>query len=216
MVSAGDFNQTVDRWWCRGKNCAAAACSPAHTWTEPTWPHLCLEPDVQCRSYCQLNRQGWPQSDLCICWCQLMLANKSMSVKTFRTISPKQHAQFPAYISTLNLDHVGSNSTPADTQQDFDAFYDVALQLLERFYPQHLGLITITSRDPYYITAAIKAKLRRKNWLTRAGSTEDASALAQRIGKYIVRRNTTRLSHIRPRQVLWAAVRQLTGRKQSS
>ena len=58
-----------------------------------------------------------------------------MYVKTVRTISPKQHAQFLAYISTLNLDDVGSNLTPADVQQEFDAFYEVALQLLERFYP---------------------------------------------------------------------------------
>ena len=76
-------------------------------------------------------------------------------------------------------------------------FYEVAMQLLERFYPQRL--ITVTSRDPYYITAAIKAKLRRKNRLMRAGRIEEASALAQRIGKDIVRRNKTRLSHISSR-----------------
>ena len=112
---------------------------------------------------------------------------------------------------------MGSNLTAADVQQDFDAFYEVALQLLERFYPHRQ--ITVTSRDPYYITAAIKAKLRRKNRLMRAGRIEEANALAQRIGKDIVRRNKTRLSHISPRtsvKDLWAAVRQLTGRKQSS
>lgn len=65
---------------------------------------------------------------------QPMLPNKSRSVKTFRTISPKQYAQFLAHISTLDLDDKGGISTPEDTQQDFDAFYDVAFQLLERFY----------------------------------------------------------------------------------
>ena len=53
----------------------------------------------------------------------------------------------------------------------------------------------------------------------RAGRIEEASALAQRIGKDIVRRNKTRLSHISPKtsvEDLWAAVRQLTGRRQSS
>jgi len=88
----------------------------------------------------------------------------------FRTKFPQQHAQFLAHVSTLNLDDVGGYSAPTDTQRDFDAFYDVALQLLEWFYP--LRSITITSRDPYYITPAIKAKLRRKNRLMRAGSIE--------------------------------------------
>jgi len=62
---------------------------------------------------------------------QPMLTNKSICVKTFRSISPKQHAQFLAYITTLNLEDVGSNPTSADVQQDFDAFYEVAMQLLE-------------------------------------------------------------------------------------
>jgi len=39
----------------------------------------------------------------------------------------------------------------------------------------------IQSRDTNYITAAIKAKLRRKNRLMRAGRIEEANALAQRI-----------------------------------
>jgi len=46
------------------------------------------------------------------------------------------------------------------TQQHFDAFYNAALELLNRFYPELS--ITVTSRDQ----PAIKAKLRRGN---RAG-----------------------------------------------
>jgi len=95
--------------------------------------------------------------------------------------------------------------------------YNIALQLLDLFYP--LRSITVTSRDPNCITAAIKAKLRRKNRLMRAGRIEEANALAQRIGKEIAYRNKTRLSHISPRSSvkdLCAAVRQLSGRKQST
>jgi len=76
--------------------------------------------------------------------------------------------------------HTFQHSAPAVTQRDYDAFHDVALQLLERFYP--LRSITITSRDPYYITPAIKAKLQRKKRLMRAGRIEEADALARRIG----------------------------------
>ena len=43
--------------------------------------------------------------------------------------------------------------------------------------------ITVTSRDPYYITPAIKAKLRRKNRMQRAGRVEEADALAAQIGR---------------------------------
>jgi len=80
------------------------------------------------------------------------------------------------------------------TQSDFDHFYQIALQLLENFYPAKT--VTISSRDPAYITPAIKAKLRRKNKLMRAGRIEKADALAQWIGKDIANRNKARLSRI--------------------
>ena len=75
----------------------------------------------------------------------------------------------------------------------------------------------MTTGDPDYMTAGIKAKLRRKNRLMHAGRVEEADALAVRIGKDIARRNKTRLSHIDSKvnaKDMWAAYRQLTGRKQ--
>ena len=70
------------------------------------------------------------------------------------------------HISTLDLDDICGHSTQADTQGDFDVFYNVAPQLLERFYP--LRTITITSRDPYYITAAIKVAAKESTNASRA------------------------------------------------
>ena len=57
------------------------------------------------------------------------------------------------------------------------------------FYPERT--ITVTSRDPFYIglTPAIKAKLRRRNRLRRAGRIDEANAVSQRIGKDIANRN---------------------------
>ena len=69
------------------------------------------------------------------------------------------------------------------------------------------------------MTAGIKAKLRRKNRLMRAGRTEEAEALAVRIGKDIASRSKTRLSHIDSKinaKDMWAEYRQLTGRKQKA
>jgi len=102
-------------------------------------------------------------------------------------------------------------------QEHFDAFYSAALELLNRFYPARA--ITVSSRDPYYLTPAIKAKLRRRNRLRRAGRVDEASALAQRIGKDIANRNRSRLSRINPKTCakdLWKAVKQLTGRRENS
>jgi len=47
-------------------------------------------------------------------------------------------------------------------------------------YPEHA--ITVTSRDPEYM---IKAKLRRKNRLMRAGRVEEAGALARQVERDI-------------------------------
>ena len=82
------------------------------------------------------------------------------------------------------------------------------------FYP--VKRITVTSRDPEFITPQIKAMLRRKNRLMRAGREEEAGALAQQIGKIIKRHNSTRLSNVEHKggsKDMWEAVRRLKGRR---
>ena len=74
-----------------------------------------------------------------------------------------------------------SGSSTINAQTEFDSFYCIAISLLNRFYPQRS--ITITTRVPDFITPEIKAKLRRKNRLMRAGRVEEAGALAERIGR---------------------------------
>ena len=51
--------------------------------------------------------------------------------------------------------------------------YDMVTGLLNHFYP--VRTITVTSRDPTYITPSIKAKLRSKNRMMRAGRIEKAN-----------------------------------------
>ena len=95
-------------------------------------------------------------------------------------------------------------------------FYDMVTGLLNYFYPERT--VTLTSRDPAYITPAIKAKLRRKNRLMRAGRIEKANALAVQIGRDIVRHNKARLSglnHKTDAKSVWKAVRQVTGVKKT-
>jgi len=66
--------------------------------------------------------------------------------------------------------------TSWDTLEQFQQFYNYAPYLLNYFYPERS--ITLSSRDPQFVTPAIKVSLRRKNRLMRTGRTEEANALA--------------------------------------
>ena len=57
------------------------------------------------------------------------------------------------------------------------------MQLLNQYYPEQV--VTMTSRDPEYITPRIKAMLRRKSRLMRTGLVEEAGALSVRVGQAI-------------------------------
>ena len=106
-------------------------------------------------------------------------------------------------------------SLTENVQTANDNFYNVTLGLLDQFYLEKM--ITIRSRDPEYITPFIKSLLRKKNKLMRAGHVEKAGAIARRVGKEIVKYNRTRLQKFNGRvdaKDMWAAVRQLTGRRQ--
>ena len=141
------------------------------------------------------------------------LSNKTVLQKTFCRISPPQHAAFLQYIGALDLD---LSTLSCSAQETFDAFFEMATGLLNHFYPE--CTITVSSGDPAYITPSIKAKLRRKNRLMRAGRIEKANALAVQISKDITRRNKTRLSslnHKTDAKSVWKAVRQVTGAKHS-
>jgi len=100
---------------------------------------------------------------------------KVTTKKLYRAVTPAQHALFLQYISTLDFDVSHHSST--DAQSLFDHFYETALQFLNSFYPERT--VTVTSRDPDYMTAGIKAMLRRKNRLMHAGRVEEAGALAR-------------------------------------
>jgi hypothetical protein len=70
-----------------------------------------------------------------------------------------------------------------------------------------------------HITPDMKAKLQRKNRLMPAGRVEEAGALAEHIGKDLKRLNKNRFKTINGKtdvKDIWAAVRQLTGRKKGT
>ena len=75
------------------------------------------------------------------------LSNKTVVQKTFRRISPPQHAAFLQYIRALDLD---LTTLSCSAQETFDAFFEMVTGLLNHFYPERT--ITVSSRDPAYIT----------------------------------------------------------------
>ena len=141
------------------------------------------------------------------------VCGKTSVKKPYRSVTPAQHAAFLNYVSTIEID-LSLQST--DVQAKFDQFYDISCGLLNAFYPERS--VTVISRDPDYVTPAIKAKLRRKNRLMRSGRVEEAGAIAVQISN-ITRRSKTCLNKLEGRpdsRAVWAAVRHVTKRKQQS
>jgi len=131
--------------------------------------------------------------------------------------TPSQHALFLQHVTSINFENprpTASSDPSINTQAEFDHFYTISIQLLNQYYPERT--ITVTDRDPDFVTPEIKAKLRRKNRLMRAGRVEEAGALVERIGNDIKRRSKTRFMKIDGKtgaKDMWTAVRQLTGRQ---
>jgi hypothetical protein len=140
---------------------------------------------------------------------QKTAVRKDRTRRMYRKRTPNQHALFLQHVTglDLHLDHTDN------VQEDYDRLYSVLLGLLDRFYPER-G-ITMTSSDPVYMTPVVKAQLRRKNKLMRAGRTEEASALASRIGKAIKRRCAAELRHVDGHvdaKDMWQQVKRITQR----
>ena len=133
----------------------------------------------------------------------------------YRQKSPSRNALFLQQAAMVDFD---CNPPPCDDpkkliQSEFDRFYSLAFNLFNTIYPERK--ITISNRDPDFVTAEIKAKLRRKNRLMRAGRVDEAGALAKQFGKDIRRHNQSSLSKLDYQtdvKQLWQAVRKLTGK----
>src|SRR6218665_4038048 len=82
------------------------------------------------------------------------------------------------------------------------------------YFPTHT--ITVTSKDPPYITPEIKFLLQKKNRLMRGGLLEEASALAKRIASAISRQNRRELHKLDAAagtKNLWRSVNSIIGSK---
>ena len=96
-----------------------------------------------------------------------------------------------------------------DTQNAADKFYKIINELLNKYYP--IKNITVTNKDPPFMTAELKSMLRRKNALMRKGRTEEAGALAIKISKLIAKSNSKTLTNIKSKNTkgLWSQVNRI-------
>ena len=140
---------------------------------------------------------------------------KTFTKRVYRRKTPSQHAAFLQSVASVDFE-LSCADDGADVPSMFDRFYATTHLLLDTFYTE--CSVTVTSRDPPYITDCVKAMLRRKNRLMRKGRVDEASALAQHIGKEITRHTKTQLSLMHENVDsgdMWACVRRLTGKNHS-
>ena len=83
--------------------------------------------------------------------------------------------------------------------------------MLDTFHP--LRAVTVTNRDPYFVTPKIKSLLRKRNRLRRKGRIEKAESITKRINQSIVDHAKVTFSPCsRGSKELWEKVRQVTGK----
>ena len=132
------------------------------------------------------------------------------------TYTPKSPALHASFLSHFDPSSYQATLDCTDAQLCADQFYLNTLHALNTFYPTRS--ITVSDHDPPFVTPEIKSLLRKKNHLMNKGHTTEASSIADKIGKIIARANSTRLSHIDPRQgtkTVWEEVARLQRPKSS-
>ena len=81
-----------------------------------------------------------------------------------------------------------------NTQDAANKFYEIVNYLMNTFFP--VKRITVTNKDPEYMTAELKSMLRKKNRLMRKGKIEEADAVTCKIGNLVAKDNASRLKSL--------------------
>ena len=152
--------------------------STADTKHQHTGLHLRLRATVQSSPRVKSVVRSDHRAIVAYAECSQGVIRKACYQLTYRKKTPTQHAMCLQHVAKMDLD---SQQATMDPQSEFDQFYRKACELYNQFYPE--CTITTTSRDPEHITPELKSKLWWKNRLMQAGWVEEASALAQHIGK---------------------------------
>ena len=130
----------------------------------------------------------------------------------FRSNKPSQCAQVLFYLKN-NTEFFKITSAEDDFQLTFDQLYEKLNFLLNEFFPSMR--ITLSDRDPYFMTPRIKCLLRTRNRLMRKGCVDKAQSLSKRVGQLILSGNVSLFSEthpIRDSKDLWGRVNELKGK----
>ena len=134
--------------------------------------------------------------------------NKKSIICQHRPHTPHHHAAFLAHLAQESWDEVISNS---HTQDAFDKFYDKVVLMLDSYYPLHT--VTVTNKDPYFVTPKIKSMLRKRNKLMRKSRVAEAESITKRIRDSIATQaKATFSTSKRGGKDLWDKVRQIKGK----
>ena len=138
------------------------------------------------------------------------ISAKKREQVSFRTHTPSQSAAMLSFLGSNDVFQMNVNDDP---QTVFDELYSVLNALLNLFYP--IKKITVSNRDPYFMTPRIKSLLRVKNKLMRKGRVEKAECISKRILKLIIAKNVSIFSPANPikdTRDLWSRVNDITGK----
>jgi len=142
--------------------------------------------------------------------------NKQRRVTYMRNRTPAQDYTAVKQLANINWSTV--LTVHNDAQLGFNYFYAIITSIVDSVYP--LRRVTITSRDPPFITPSIKLLLRRRNRLMRVGNVEEAGAISVRVGVAITAYNSRRLADLNLTgggsaggaiSTMWERVRKISG-----
>jgi len=144
--------------------------------------------------------------------------NKKRTSHSYRLRSPTNTATFLSSLSLIDWSFIErcdpSPSFPYShqlLQSTFDQFYLILYTLLNLHFPTKT--ITITSRDPPFVTPVIKAMLRKRNRYIRANRPEQANSLTKRITILVRAASSRTLAAPRGTRItskaLWSSVNQV-------
>ena len=135
--------------------------------------------------------------------CPKLALNKNRQSIVFRPRKPAQVAIFREVLSKSQF----VNPEEEPVQNSFDNFYEKKSEITNKCFP--IRRITVTNKDPPFVTPYIKCLLRKKNKLMPNGHKIKADAISTQISSFIVRTNSCKLaelSHKADAQAMWKAV----------
>ena len=140
--------------------------------------------------------------------------NKKSTTFQIRKRSPSQHAALLQYLQQYNWNNVYNTE---DIEFATSTFYHSVNTIMDTFYP--IRSVTVTSRDPYFITPEIKQLLRNKNKIMKQNRIERANVISNRIRQLITEHNSIRFKNLNCRSDsadLWKNIREINGTNKNS